>query len=183
MLCFLLLWERGGGGVGKQSALQRALFFVASSFWRSFVSSSEDSAPNIFTERSFSSELQWFHRSEVCTDAAFSLLCELARSLSLSGIIVLDSLSLSLSLSLIRALRDIALCFVSFFPGCILAIFCLGSFSRSPCLFQLRSCRILFFFFFFLHEMLRLSHLVTLMMEDSIPRFSSASYCRTIWPV
>jgi hypothetical protein len=50
-------------------------------------------------------------------------------------------------------------------------------------LFQLRSCRILFFFFFFLHEMLRLSHLVTLMMEDSIPRFSSASYCRTIWPV
>jgi hypothetical protein len=72
----------GAGGVGKQSALQRALFFVASSFWRSFVSSSEDSARNIFTERSFSSELQWFHRSEVCTDAAFSLLCEFARSLS-----------------------------------------------------------------------------------------------------
>jgi hypothetical protein len=74
----------GAGGVGKQSALQRALFFVASSFWRSFVSFSEDSARNIFTERSFSSELQWFHRSEVCTDAAFSLLCEFALSLSLS---------------------------------------------------------------------------------------------------
>jgi hypothetical protein len=58
------------------------------------------------------------------------------------------SLSLSLSLSLIRALRDIALCFVSFFPGCILAIFCLGSFSRSPCLFQLRSCCIFFIYFF-----------------------------------
>lgn len=132
----------GAGGVGKQSALQRALFFL----W--LLRSGDRLFPLQKTVLVTSSPKDLFRQScSGFTDLRFvptpHFLCFASLlALSLSGIIVLDSISLSL----IRALRDYCTVFC-FFPGCILAIFCLGSFSRSPCLFQLRSCCILVFFF------------------------------------
>ncbi len=139
MLCFLLLWERGASASNRRYKEHYSLWLLRSS---------DRFFPLQKTVLVTSSPKDLFRQScSGFTDLRFvptpHFLCFASLlSLSLSGIIVLDSISLSL----IRALRDYCTVFC-FFPGCILAIFCLGSFSRSPCLFQLRSCCILVFFF------------------------------------